>query len=158
MEMILRGVAVYLFLMLVFKIAGKRSLSEVDTFDMVLLLIISETTQEALVGPNFSFTGAAIVITTLVGLEIGMGILRRRSRVVSKALDSTPLVILQDGKPFEERMRREGIEITDILSQARQDRGISRLDQIQYAILETSGQISILAKPGSEPAREPKAA
>jgi uncharacterized membrane protein YcaP (DUF421 family) len=144
MELVLRAVAVYAFLILVFRIAGKRSLADTTTFDLILLLIISEATQQALMGQDFSLTGAAIVISTLVGLEILIGFIQHRVKWFSKLIDSVPLVIAENGKPIARRMKKCRITEEDLLATARQLHGLERVDQIKYAVLERGGKISII--------------
>jgi uncharacterized membrane protein YcaP (DUF421 family) len=78
MEHVIRGTLGYLFLLVLFRISGKRTLAEVTTFDFILLLIISEAAQQALLGQDYSFTAAAIVITTLIGLDMLMAWISRR--------------------------------------------------------------------------------
>ena len=123
MEHVIRGTLVYLFLLVLFRISGKRTLAEVTTFDFILLLIISEAAQQALLGQDYSFTAAAIVITTLVGLDMLMAWISRRSEKVQKMLDSVPLVILKDGKPIKDRMETSGVDESEILQAAREHQG-----------------------------------
>jgi len=146
MESVLRGAAVYLFLMVVLRASGKRALSQVTTFDFVLLLIISETTQQALLGEDFSLTNAFIVIITLAVIDQGFSLLSRRWRFFERLTEGLPLVILENGLPLEDRMRKENISREDILEAARENQGLERLDQIKYAVLERHGGISIIPK------------
>ena len=127
-------------------IGGQRSLAQITTFDFVLLLIIGEATQNALLGQDFSVTNAMLVIITLVTLDIGLSLLKRRSKRIDKWLDDVPLVIVEDGMPLKERMDKARVDIDDVLSAARHLQGIERLDQIRYAVLERSGGISIIPK------------
>lgn len=144
MDPILRAASIYFFLLLIFRIAGKRSLHQITTFDLVLLLVIGEATQQALLGDDYSITNALIVISTLIALEIGLSLVQRHVKILGAALDSLPLVVLERGKLLEDRMHRERVSEEDILSAARLQRGISRLDQIAYAVLERDGNITIL--------------
>jgi len=146
MDSILRGAAVYLFLMVVFRISGKRTLSQATTFDFLLLLIIAETTQEAMLDNDHSLTHAALLIITLVGLDIGLSLLKLRSRRIDRLLDDMPLVILQDGVPIAERMRKCRVDESDILEAARSRQGLERLDQIRFAVLERSGGITVIPR------------
>jgi uncharacterized membrane protein YcaP (DUF421 family) len=139
-----RGCAVYLFLLLVFRLAGKRSLAQTTTFDLVLLLIISEVTQQAMVGEDKTMANAFVLIVTLVGLDIAFSHLKLRSPLFDRIVEDIPLVVLARGKPLKERMAKERITEEDILFAARRDHGLERLDQIKYAVLETSGEISII--------------
>jgi uncharacterized membrane protein YcaP (DUF421 family) len=148
MDLVIRGTAVYLFLLLIFRLSGKRSLRSVTTFDFVLLLIIAETTQQALVGEDYSVTGAFLLIIVLVGLDIMLSLLKRASPRIDRLLEGQPLVILRDGVPLAARMRVERVDDDDILSAARETRGIDRLDDIERAILEKNGAISIVPRRG----------
>src|SRR5688572_16904708 len=104
MELIIRSAVIYFILLIVFSIAGKRQLAEVDTFRLVLILIISEATQEALIDQNHSLTGAVLVICTLVVLEMVMSFLKSRFHSVEKLVTGGPLVLIDRGKALEERM------------------------------------------------------
>jgi len=146
MDSVLRAAAIYIALMIIMRLAGKRSLAQITTFDFVLLLIIGEATQQALLGQDFSVTNAMLVIITLVTLDIGLSLLKRRSKRIDKWLDDVPLVIVEDGVALKERMDKVRVDIDDVLSAARHLQGIERLDQIRYAVLERSGGISIIPK------------
>lgn len=146
MDAILKTAAVYVGLLIIFRIAGKRSLGDLTTFDFVLLLTIGEATQQALLGDDFSVTNAFLVILTLVGLDVAISIIKGRSKRLEKLIDSVPLVILEDGRPLKERMDRARVDEGDILAKARELQGIERLDQIKYAVLETNGGITIIPK------------
>ncbi len=151
MDSVFRAVATYLFLMLIFRISGKRSLAQITTFDLVLLLIISEAVQSALLGNDFSMTNSFILVMTLVAMDIGLSLWKQRSRLVAKLMDDVPLVIVEDGRPLKERMDRCRVDEDDVLVAARIQRGLERMDQIKYAVLERSGGISVIAKDDSGP-------
>jgi uncharacterized membrane protein YcaP (DUF421 family) len=146
MNPVIRSIAVYLFLLLIFRVSGKRSLSQITTFDFILLLIIGEATQQALLGNDFSITNAFLVILTLVGLDVGLSLWKQRSKSMEKLIDSCPMIIIEDGKLLEDRMNRARVGIDDILEKARELQGLERLDQIKYAVLERSGGITIVPK------------
>jgi uncharacterized membrane protein YcaP (DUF421 family) len=146
-DSVLRAAAIYIILLLVFRLAGKRSLAQITTFDFILLLVIGEATQQALLGDDFSMTNAVIVIVTLVVLDIGMSLAKQRSPQLGKLLDDVPLVILQDGQLLRERMSKSRVDESEIMAAARELQGLERLDQIKYAVLEQNGAISIIPKP-----------
>src|SRR5690606_14683535 len=79
MDAVLSGLIVYAFLLIVFRISGKRSLGQVTTFDFVLLLIVAETTQQALLGDDYSITNAFLLIVTLLAIDIGLSLIKHRS-------------------------------------------------------------------------------
>jgi uncharacterized membrane protein YcaP (DUF421 family) len=144
MEVILRAAAIYMFLLVVFRIAGKRSFAQLTSFDFVLLLIIAEATQQALIGNDFSVTTAFLIITTLVGIDIGLSLLKQRSSRLEKWIDGVPVILVENGVPLRERMDKSRIDEKDIMTAAREKQGIERMEQIKYAILERSGGISII--------------
>lgn len=146
MESVLRAVAVYAFLLAVFRIVGKHSLAQITTFDFVLILVIGESTQQALLGNDTSMINSWVVIATLVGMEQALTIIKRRWPGLDDALESLPVVIVEHGRPLERRMRKEQVSLSDVLASARTHHGIGRLDQIEYAVLERGGGISIIPK------------
>ena len=148
MDSILRALAVYTFLLVLFRVAGKRSLTDMTTFDFILLLIISEAIQQALLNDDNSMTNAFIVVTTLVGLNIALSLVKQRSQTLDKLLEGTPVVLVEHGRLLKERMDRVRVDEEDVMHAARQQQGLERLDQIKYAVLERSGGISIIPAAG----------
>lgn len=151
MDSVLRAVGMYILLMIVLKIAGRRTLLEMTSFDFILLLIISEATQQALLGNDFSFTGAAITIITLIAMDIVFGKIKERFPKVELFVDGSPLILVEHGRPLSKRMRKAGISDDDILSSARIGQGLERMDQIKFAILEKNGKIAIIPAEDREP-------
>jgi uncharacterized membrane protein YcaP (DUF421 family) len=147
MDAVVRAVFFYFFLLLVFRLSGQRTLANMTTFDFVLLLVIAEATQQGLIGEDFSITQAVLMIITLVSLDIGLSLLKEKFPKLDKLIEGVPLVIVEDGKPLTERMQRARINESDVLVAARELQGIERLDQIRYAVLERTGEISIIPKP-----------
>lgn len=146
MESILRGAATYLAVWLIFRLAGKRSLAQITTFDAVLLLIISETTQSALIDHDDSFTNSVLLILTMLGLDVLFSCVKQRWPVADRIVDGVPLLIVNRGVLCREAMQKERIDEQDILHAARDRQGLANMDQIQYAILERTGEITIVPK------------
>ena len=146
MESVIRAAIVYVVLMLLFRIAGKRSLAEVTSFDLVLLLIISEATQQAMIDNDNSMTNALLLVSTLIGMNILLSVVTKRWKPLDRWIEDVPLVILRNGEPIRERMRKERIDENDILEAARASEGLERLDQIKFAILERTGHITIVPR------------
>ena len=146
METILRAAAIYVVLLVIFRISGRRTLAQMTTFDFVLLLIISEATQNALVGDDFSVTTATLAILTLVGLDIGSSLLKRGFPVFGKILDGVPTILVENGRALSDRLYRARLSEDDVLEAARSAQGLERLDQIKYAVLEVNGGITIIPK------------
>ena len=146
MESVVRGLIVYFFLLFVFRIAGKRTLSEATAFDLVLVLIISETTQQAMVGNDNSMTNGAILIFTLVGADILLSYAKQWFPRLDPVLDGTAVILLRDGQVLKHRLTSERVDTNDILEAARVQQGLESLDQIKLAVLERGGRISIVPK------------
>lgn len=144
MDSVLRSAAIYIVVLFVFRVAGRRTLSELTTFDFVLLLVIGEATQQALLGDDFSITNAFIVIVSLVGMDITMTYIKRRSARIAKLIDGESMIIVEYGKVLDLRIQKSRIDQDDILQAARTTQGLERLDQIKFAILEKDGKISII--------------
>ena len=149
MDMVLRAIAIYLVLMVVFKIAGRRALLQMTSFDLILLLIISEATQQALLGNDFSVTGAALTIITLMVVDILFGTLKKYVKGAENLIDGTPVVLVENGQMLENKMREADITRDDIMVSARNNQGIADLAEIKFAILERNGHISIIPKNSS---------
>lgn len=147
MDTIIRAAAMYAFLFVVFRVSGKRTLSDITTFDLILLLIISETTQQALVGDDFSIVTAVVLISTLFLIEIGLTMVKQHSPRLDKFFEGEPVVLVENGRPLEERMQIERVDLDDILEAARRWRGLERIDQIKFAVLERDGNITVIPRP-----------
>lgn len=146
MDSIIRGALVYLFLLVLFRLSGTRMLAQITTFDLVLLLIISEAIQQGMIGEDNSLTNAALLVTTLVGLDIALSLVKRYSGLMDKVLEDLPIVLVTDGKPLRERMDKVRVDEEDVLEAARELQGLERIDQIKYAVLERNGAISVIPK------------
>lgn len=144
MDSVLRAAAMYVALMVLFKIAGRRSLAELTTFDFVLLMIIGEATQQALLGDDFSLTNSIVVIVTLIAVDVGLSLLKRRFSTVSRLIDGEPTILVENGRILHERLRHARLIEADLMEAARSSQGIETLEQIKFAILERNGKISVI--------------
>ena len=141
MDSVLRAAAIYAVLLLLFRLTGRRSLAETSPFDLVLLLVIGEATQQALLGDDFSITNALLVIITLFFAEQVLSLFGKRLSSLDKIIEGRPVVIVENGRPLKERLERSQVDEGDVLESAREMRGIERLEQIKYAVLERDGSI-----------------
>ncbi|KNC90384.1 DUF421 domain-containing protein [Trabulsiella odontotermitis] len=148
MEMVFRAVAIYLILLIVFKIAGRRTLLQMTSFDLILLLIISEATQQALLGTDYSVTGAMLTIVTLIVVDILFGFMKKRFSRAEQLLDGAPVVLIENGTPVDSKIKKVNVTTDDIMLVARQNHGIYQIEKIKFAILERNGQISIIPADG----------
>lgn len=150
MDTVIRGVAIYAILLIITRLSGRRTMAQVTPFDFVLLLIIAETTQQALLGDDFSLINATVLIVTLFSIDILLSYLKRLSTGLALWLDGTPTVLISEGRADEHAMRRARVSPGDILEAARAKHGLKTLKQIHAAVLENSGEISIIPKEGGQ--------
>ncbi len=143
-EMVFRAAVVYFFLLILFRIAGARTLAALTSFDMVLLLILSEAAQPALTGPEQpKLMGALTSVVTLVALDILFSFAKQRFSAVGTFIDGRPLILVVSGKPIRDRLDSSRVTVDEILAAAR-EQGCAQLSDIDYAVLEVNGRISII--------------
>lgn len=145
METVLRGAAIYIVVLAMVRIAGRRSLAQMTPFDLVLMLIIAETTQQALLGDDFSITNAVVLIATLFGIDIALSYVKEYWPLAGAIIDGRPTLLVADGKGQERALKRTRVNMDDIMAAARAA-GLERPDQIRHAVLETNGEISIIPR------------
>ncbi|HEX2176083.1 MAG TPA: YetF domain-containing protein [Nocardioidaceae bacterium] len=146
MDAVLHGMAIYVVLLLLFRLAGKKSLADASISDLLLLLIVGESLQQALIGrENYSVAVAAIAIVVLLGLIRLSDFVASRTRQ-DDSREGTPIVLVQAGEPLADQMTQARITEQEILTQARRSLGLERMDQIEYAVLDMTGKISILPR------------
>lgn len=144
MDAVLRGAAIYLFLLVLFRLAGRRTFAEMTSFDFVLLLVIGEATQQALLGDDFSVVNAFIVIITLISIDILFSLAKSYMPKLDRFIEGQPMIVVEHGKPLLQRLRRARISVDDVLGAARELRGLEHIRQIKFAVLEPNGNISII--------------
>jgi uncharacterized membrane protein YcaP (DUF421 family) len=146
MPAVLRAAAIYLFLMLVFRIAGRRTLHQITPFDVVLLLIISESIQQGMIGQDNSVINAVLLVLTLVGIDVLLSVQTSRYPRNARLTSGEPILIVANGMWFPSRMKRLRVTREDVLAAARELHGLARADQILFAVVESSGQITIVPR------------
>lgn len=146
MESVIRGAAVYFFLLLILRFSGRRTVAQMTPFDLVLLLIIAETTQQALLGDDFSITNSIVLIVVLFGIDIALSYIKQWAPNLARVLDGAPTVLITDGKPDLRALHRSRVSLEDVLTAARQNQGLERLEQIKSAILEADGALSVIPR------------
>ena len=152
METVVRAVAIYFFLLILLRVAGKRALSEMNTFDLILALIISEAVSNAIQGEDHSLVNGFVAATTLIFLDVIMSLAKGRSKTLERWLDGLPVVIVHEGRPLRDRMRKLRVDDDDVLEAARLEQGIARMEEIALAVLERGGKISVLPRRAPHPA------
>lgn len=146
MQSIFRAAAVYVILLLVFRVSGNRAIGQITTFDFVLLLIISEAIQQAMITSDYSLTNAFLLVVTLVGLDIMMSLWKQRSSKIARILDGLPVLVVENGKLHHDRMQKERVDEGDILQAARDKHGLERMEQVKHAVVEASGGITVVPR------------
>ncbi|HEY2542383.1 MAG TPA: YetF domain-containing protein [Gaiellaceae bacterium] len=145
MDIVLRGIVVFVFLFVLVRVMGKRELSSLEPFDLILLIILGDAVQQGLTQDDYSLTGALLAVGTIAILQIATSWLNFRIPRLRPILDGEPVVVLQDGEPILRNMRRERLTIDDLAEAARRE-GIGTLDDVAWAVMETSGTISFIKK------------
>lgn len=146
MDTVFRAMAIYLFLLVVMRAAGKRTLSDITAVEFVLLLVVGEATAQALLGEDFSVINGFIAILTLLGIDLGLSLIKQRWKGSERFLEGLPVVLVDNGELLKDRMQRARVDEQDILEAARISQGLERMDQVKYAVLEKSGGISVIPK------------
>ncbi len=141
-----RVVVIYGFLLVVFRLSGKRTLAQMTSFDLVLVMVIGDATQQALIGDDFTIGTAVVAISSLVLIDVGLGFAKARWAPVDRLVDGLPIILVDRGTPLTDRMAREGVDLGDILAAGREQHGLRGLDEIDFAVLERSGGLSIVAR------------
>jgi uncharacterized membrane protein YcaP (DUF421 family) len=144
MDSVIRGAIIYLVMLVIIRISGRRTMAEATPFDFVLLLIVAETTQQALLGDDFSITNAVVLIVTLFGIDIALSYVKRWFPAVATVIDGKPTLLVSNGEIDQRALAKARMDVTDILQAARSQHGLERMDQVKHAVLETDSGISII--------------
>lgn len=145
MDLVIRATVVFFFVFLVTRVVGRRELSQLEPFDLILLVVVGDLVQQGVTQSDESVTGALIVIATITVLSIAVSWVSFRSRRVRAITEGEPIVLVQDGRPIERNMRRERITLEDIQEEARQAQ-IASVADLRWAILEDGGRISCIPR------------
>ena len=146
MDSVLRALAIYAVLTLLFRITGRRSMNQITTFDFVLLLVVGEATQQALLGDDFSVTNAIVVITTLLLTDIVLAWVKGRHAGTARIVEGPPTLLVVEGKPLRDRLAWSRVSEDDVLQAARERGGPLHMEDIRMAVLEVGGRISIIPR------------
>jgi uncharacterized membrane protein YcaP (DUF421 family) len=145
MDVVLRAAFVFAFLFVLMRVIGRRELSSLEPFDLILLIVLGDLVQQGVTQDDYSITGLMLAVGTIAALQVGVSYANYRFPRLRPLLDGEPIVILQDGKPIERNLRRERLTLDDLAEKARQQ-SIGSLDEVAWAVIETSGQISFVKK------------
>jgi uncharacterized membrane protein YcaP (DUF421 family) len=148
---VLRALIVYVFVLIVLRGGGKRTVGEFTPFDLVVIMLLSEAMQSALVPENTSIIAPAISAVTLVALNFIVGFASARSRPMDRLVTGDPVVLVRNGRVLDKAMRSENVPPAD-LDEAIRRAGLRKVASVRLAVLETDGEITIV------PQRTPAAA
>jgi uncharacterized membrane protein YcaP (DUF421 family) len=145
MDIAIRSAVIFVFIYLLMRIIGRRELSSLEPFDLILLVVLGDSVQQAVTQDDYSVTGAVIVVATIALLQVSVSYLNFKVPRLRSIFDGEPIVIVQDGKVIEGNARRERLTLEDIAEAARMQQ-IASLEDVQWAVLETSGEMSFIEK------------
>jgi uncharacterized membrane protein YcaP (DUF421 family) len=145
LEKILRPIIIYFFLIIGLRLAGKRELAQLNPFDLVVLLTLSNTVQNAIIGDDNSVTGGIIGAATLLGINYLFVRFLYNHRTIDRIVEGAEDVLIEDGKILQERLKKELITLPELITAAHKQ-GFATLDEVDRAILEPGGIIAFIGK------------
>ena len=145
MDLVLRATAVFCFVFFVTRVVGKRELSTLEPFDLILLVVIGDLVQQGVTQSDDSVTGAITVISTMAVLTVVLSYVNFRFRRLRPMLEGEPVVLVEDGSVIDRNMRRERITREELEAEGRLQQ-VAGIEDMRWAVLETAGQISIIPK------------
>lgn len=149
MEIVIRMVIIFFFILLLTRAMGKKELSQLTAFELILLVTIGDLVQQGVTQEDQSLTGAILAVGTLGLLVVLLSWLSYRWRPVRRLIRGIAVVVVRDGKPLEEAMRLERLSIDEVIEGAR-EQGIDELGKVKMAVLEPDGKFSFIRRDGQE--------
>ncbi|WOS40792.1 DUF421 domain-containing protein [Xanthomonas rydalmerensis] len=147
-EFVFRAVVVYVAVLVMVRVSGKRAMGQLTPFDMLLIVLLGNAVQNALLGEDTSLGGGLLLAATLIALNFTVGLVTSRSARVERLIEGEPVVLARDGHVFRQVLRRELVSHADFEAAMRQQ-GCQGIDDLRLALLETNGHITILSNKGS---------
>ena len=145
MDIVLRATAIFVFVFVLMRLMGRRELSRLEPFDLIVVIVIGDLVQQGVTQQDYSVTGAVLAVGTIVVFAVLVSWLSFRFPRLRPALDGRPIVVVEDGEPIEANLRRERITVDELAAQARLS-GIPSLADVRWAVLETGGAISFIQR------------
>jgi uncharacterized membrane protein YcaP (DUF421 family) len=147
MDLVLRTVVIFFFILLMTRIVGRRELSSMEPFDLIVLVVIGDLVQQGVTQDDYSVTGALLVVATLALLTVLVSYMSYRFRPLRPVLSGDPIVLVEDGRPIDRNLRRERITLDELAAAARLQQ-VESISDVRFAVLETNGQISFIPRKG----------
>jgi uncharacterized membrane protein YcaP (DUF421 family) len=145
MDIALRAIVLYAFLVLVTRVVGRRELSSLSPFDLILLIVLGDAIQQGLTQDDYSVTGAVIAVSTIAAAQVFISYVSFRSKRARRVLEGEPIVIVQDGKLIDRNMKRERLTEDEVAEEMRKQQ-IATVDDVEWGILESNGTMSFIPK------------
>jgi uncharacterized membrane protein YcaP (DUF421 family) len=145
MDIVARSAFAFLFIFFMTRVVGRRELNTLEPFDLIMLVVIGDIVQQGVTQNDFSVTGLMLAGATIALMTVLFSYTTWRFPVVRPLLAGRPVILAEDGKPIEENLRRQRITLEELLAEARLQQ-IASLDEVRWAVLETSGAISFIKK------------
>jgi uncharacterized membrane protein YcaP (DUF421 family) len=145
MDIVLRAAFAFAFIFFLTRIVGRRELSSLEPFDLIMLIVLGDLVQQGVTQSDYSITGLVLAAGTIALMQVLVSYLNFRFRRLRPLLEGEPIVLVENGRVLERNLARERLTPGEVLEQARQSQ-IDSFDQIRLAVLETSGQISFITK------------
>src|SRR3954447_14870193 len=145
MDIVLRAAVVFFFLLVLMRVIGRRELSSLQPFDLILIIVLGDAVQQGLTQDDYSLTGALLAVGTIAALQVGVSWVGFRFPRTRPLLEGTPIIVVQDGEVIERNLRRERLTVEEIAEEARKQQ-IAHLTDIRFAILENDGTLSFITK------------
>lgn len=147
MDLALRTAVIFVLILVLTRVVGRRELNTLEPFDLIMLVVIGDLVQQSITQSDYSVTGAFIVISAICLLTVLVSYLDFRFARLRPLLSGEPLVLVEDGEVVARNLRRERLTVEELASQARIQQ-IASLSDVRFAVLETSGEISFIPKQG----------
>jgi uncharacterized membrane protein YcaP (DUF421 family) len=144
-EVVLRTAVVYLFLVVVLRVTGKREVGQISILELVVILVISDAVQNSMVGANVTLWGGLVAVLTLLAMDLGLKAITARSHRVREVVEGEPRLLVRDGRLLERALSEEGVEPEQVRAAVR-SHGLVRVEDVRIAVLETDGSISVIPK------------
>jgi uncharacterized membrane protein YcaP (DUF421 family) len=143
MDIVIRAAVIFLFVFAITRALGRRELSSLEPFDLILLVVVGDLVQQGVTQSDYSLTGALLAISTIALLTVALSYASFRLRRLRPFLEGKPLVLIENGRVLEENLRRERITLDELTAEARLAQ-LPSLDGVRWGILETDGKISFI--------------
>jgi len=146
MDIVIRATVAYLFILFLMRVVGRRELSSMEPSDVILLVVIGDLVQNGVTQSDYSVTGIVLAAGTIGTLATLTAYVTFKSSRIRNVVEGEPVILVEDGKPIERNMKNERLRLEEVMEQARLQQGVEQLDDVKWAVLETSGSISIVKK------------